>query len=300
MKIKKTKGEKIFDTINYILMALLGFCMLYPFWYVFVISLNDGQDSMRGGIYFWMREFTFDNYLLVLQEGSLLRAYAVTIFVTVCATMVSLLFCSLAAYAVSRKSLPFRRQIMFFIFFTNVFGGGLIPTYLLYRNIGLIDNILVYILPGAISFYNILLIKTYFSNNIPEALSEAASIDGAGESRIFFTIYMPLAKPILATITLFVAVGKWNDWFTGTYYIDNDNLITLGTLLRKMTVELNLENITEQQEAFNNATMSSASSVTSTSFKMATLMLTTLPILFAYPFLQKYFVKGVAVGSIKE
>ncbi len=298
MKIRKSVGEKIFDVFNYGVQGIVALMMFYPFWYAFILSFNDGHDAMRGGIYFLPREWTMDNYIRVIEDGALGTAYAVTVSVTVIATVIALLGCSLAAYALSRKTLPFRRSITFFMFITNIVSAGLIPTYLTFRQLGIINTYWVYILPGAISFYNILLIRSFFTNNVPDALNEAACIDGASEVRIFGQIYLPLSMPILATVALFVAVGKWNDWFTGMYYIKDESMIVLGTLLRKMTVELNVQSFNEQQEMMNIAVQQSA--VTAESFKMAVLMLTTLPILFIYPFLQKYFVKGVTVGSVKE
>ncbi|MGI5894716.1 MAG: carbohydrate ABC transporter permease [Candidatus Merdivicinus sp.] len=289
---------RIFDICNYVLMTLIGFIMLYPFWNAMVLSFNEGFDTLRGGVYFWPRVWSFESYEAVFEEGSIGGAYLVTIFVTVVGTLFTILGCGLAAYALSRKTLPFRRAIMFYIFFTNVFGGGLIPTYLLYRNIGILDTLWVYILPGVFSFYNILIMKSYFMTSIPESLGESATLDGASELRIFLSIYLPLSKPIIATVALFAAVGRWNDWFTGMYYIQNENLVVLGTLLKKLTSEISFTSTNPEQMTAEQQQM--VQRITPESFKMAVLMLTTLPILFVYPFIQKYFVKGVMIGSIKE
>lgn len=295
----RSRGEVIFDRCNAIGLGILTFLMTYPFWYALVLSFNDGTDSLKGGVYFWPREFTLANYAQAFADSQIISAFGVTIARTLLGTLISVLACGIAAYALSYKDLPFKRSIMFFIFFSSIFGGSLIPTYLIYQKMGLINTFWVYILPSIYSFYNILVMKSYFQSSIPDSLRESALIDGAGELTIFTRIYLPLAKPILATIGLFVAVGHWNDWFAGTYYVKNPSLVPLASLLQKYVMELSYSTLQPDKMSYEQMEMM-AQSITPEAFKMAVLIITTLPIVMVYPFLQKYFVKGVMIGSIKE
>lgn len=295
----KSQGEKAFDVFNIIILATLSFLMLYPFWYCFIVSINDGQDTLKGGLYFLPRVFTMDNYKQAFADNQIITAFGITVSRTIIGTFIALLGCSIAAFSLSYSDLPFKRPIMFFIFFSSIFGGGLIPTYILYRELHLINNFWVFIFPSIYSFYNILVIKSYFQSSIPASLRESALIDGASEFEIFYKIYLPLAKPILATIGLFVAVAHWNDWFAGMYYVKKESLIPLSSLLQKYVMEMNYTSL--KADNMSNEQLSlMAKAVTPESFKMAVLMITTLPIVAVYPFIQKYFVKGVMIGSIKE
>lgn len=295
----KSRGEKTFDIINIIGFAILTFVMLYPFWYCFILSINDGQDTLKGGIYFLPRMFTLDNYKQAFADSQIVSAFIVTVGRTVIGTAIAILACAIASYSLSYQDLPFKRPIMFYIFFSSIFGGGLIPTYILYRELGLIDNFWVFVFPSIYSFYNILVVKSYFQSSIPPSLRESALIDGATEFEIFYRIYLPLAKPILATIGLFVAVAHWNDWFAGMYYVKDPNLVPLSSLLQKYVMEMNYTSL-KGDNMSNEQLELMAKAVTPESFKMAVLMITTLPIVAVYPFIQKYFVKGVMIGSIKE
>ncbi len=294
-KIKVNRGYRVFTVFNYIFLFLLGLATFYPFWYVLVASLNTGRDFMRGGVWLFPREFTFENYALAFQDKQIFQSLQISVFTTVTCVVVGLFFTALVAYAMSVKTLPGRQFFNFFWYFTTIFGGGMIPYYMVLRSLGLTKSIWLYILPSIYSFYNFILLRTNFTG-IPYELRESAQIDGAGDMRIFLQIYLPIAKPILATIALFIGVGRWNDWFTGAYYQSRTQLFPAATLLQKILAEATAtQSIKEGQESARQ----SLNSYTSQSLQMAFVMILTMPIVVIYPFLQKYFVKGALVGSVK-
>lgn len=297
---KNSVGDRIFNFVNYTLLAIFGFSTLYPFVYALILSFNDGYDALKGGVYFWPRVFTLDNYNKAFQNPNILGAFKISIARTVLSVVFSVFLTALLAYAISKKGLPGRKYFIFFFYFTMLFGGGLIPKYILYRNLNLINNFWIYVLPGLYSFYNAIVIKTYF-DGIPDSLSEAAEIDGCNELQIFFKIMLPLSVPVLATIALFVGVGNWNDWFTGEYFVTKRELIPAATLLNKLLSEATFESSIGSEGFQNiNEAMVMHSNVTPESLRMTFLIIITVPILCVYPFLQKYFVKGIMIGSIKE
>ncbi|WP_138493446.1 carbohydrate ABC transporter permease [Paenibacillus pinistramenti] len=282
----------------YILMTLLAVIMLYPFWNSLVISFNQGSDTALGGVTLWPRVFTLENYYIVFQDNRLLNSFWITILRTISGTALSVFFTALLAYGMSKKTLLFRKYYMVFFMITMFFSGGLIPTYLLIRSLGMLDTFWVLIIPGIISVYNMIVIRTFFSN-LPDGLEESAKIDGCGNYGIFFKIVIPVSGPVLATIALFTAVGYWNDWFTGAIYITKDGLLPIQTLLRQI---MNSNIMTEigSSNAIALDHMNRNRTITTKSLTMATMMIATIPIILTYPFLQKYFVKGVLIGSLKE
>ena len=292
---KASVGSKIFDAINIVLLVLLCITMAYPMWYIIILSFNDGADALKGGIWLLPRQFTFDNYRQVFANPQLLTAFLVSILRTVIGTIISVFFIALMAFALARKDLPGRRFLNKFFFFTTIFSGGLIPMLCLLRELDLLDNPLVYILPAVYSFYNMLLIRTSFEA-IPSGLREAAEMEGVSEFKIFWKIYLPNCKPVLATVALFTAVFHWNDWFAGSYYVSSDWLKPAATILQEMLQEAlgNLSN-----NAANSGTGGNVN-VTAETLQMAFVVVITFPIMVVYPFLQKYFTKGALVGSIKE
>lgn len=292
-------GDKLFDWFNYTFLILFGASTLYLFYYIFVLSLNDGLDAIRGGIYLWPREFTLENYRTALSNPNIANSFRISGIRTAVGTLLSVLLTCMAAYALLRKDLPGRKAIIFYCFFTTLFTGGLIPIYMLYKQLGLLNSIWIYILPGMYSFFNLLVVRTYFEN-LPPSLSESAKIDGAGELRIFMQIYMPLSLPVVATIALFVAVAHWNDWVTGAFFVNDPKLIPAATLLQKIMAETAFEANSMQQNMNTSLTAGSAANTTPESLRMAFVIIVTLPVVCVYPFLQKYFVKGVMLGSIKE
>ncbi len=298
--MRKTLGENVFDVVNVLIFTFLTILFVYPFINVLVVSLNDPYDAMRGGIYFWPREFSFDNYKKVLSDSKIYRAYGVTIARTVIGT-VSHLFCTgIFAYGMSKKNLVGRKWYTIFCTIPMFFGGGLIPTFLLYRTLHLTNSFWVYIIPGLISVWDMLIMKSFY-NGIPDSLEEAAKIDGCSDYGIFFRIIMPLSLSCFAAIALFTGVGHWNSWFDAYIYMNDDKYIPLQTVLMRIINQSQANQMTQaggiaadlSSEAKNNE-------VTPESIRYATMIVSIGPIILIYPFLQKYFIKGVLIGSVKE
>ena len=295
MKIKQSRGYRVFTVCNYIVLGLLGLATFYPFWYVLIASFNTGRDFMRGGVWLFPREFTLENYSLAFQDKNIFNSLKNSVIITAANLASGLFFTSLVAYAMSVKTLPGRTFFNFFWYFTTIFGGGLIPYYLTLRNLHLNTSLWLYIVPTVYSFYNFILLRTNFAA-VPYELRESAQLDGAGDFRIYWQIYLPLCKPILATIALFIGVGRWNDWFMGAYYTQKTSLYPAATMLQKILSEAtSTQTIKEGQESASQG----VTSYTSQSLQMAFVMILTMPIVVVYPFCQKYFVKGAMVGSVK-
>lgn len=302
--IKRSLAYNIGQSINYTLLVLLGIITLYPFWYCLILSFNSGIDALKGGIYFLPRTLTLVNYAKAFQNPLIFSSFMISVSRTVLSIILSCFFTALMAYALTKKNLPGRSLIIFYFFFTTLFSGGIIPTYIMYRQVGLLNNFWVYVIPGIYSFFNAIILRTFFYT-IPESLQESARIDGCTELGIFFRIMLPLSLPVMATIALFVGVGNWNDWFTGAYFVPRRrDLYPAATLLNDLLSQAVFENSmssTGQRSQINEQLMSSVTrSTTPESLKMAFLIILTTPIICVYPFLQKYFVKGVMIGSIKE
>ncbi|WP_419874212.1 carbohydrate ABC transporter permease [Candidatus Pristimantibacillus sp. PTI5] len=296
---KRSTGEILSQSIIVILMLLLCLSVLYPFAYMLSISLNEGTDAAKGGVYLWPRAFTLINYEIVLGNEVIQHAYLITIARTVLGTIAGLLVTLMVAFGLSYQRIPFRKSILSYILITMLFSGGLVPLYIQLYNLGLINNFMVYIIPGLFSAWN-MFVMLKFIQGIPEALIESAELDGAGPFRILIQIIVPLSKPMLAAIGLFTAVGHWNDWFAGAFYVTEQNLIPVQTFLQQLLSAQDMSAIlgsNSNQEAL--ARGSQMQNVTLMSIKMATVMVSAIPILCVYPFLQKYFVKGVLIGSVK-
>ncbi|CAM3486437.1 MULTISPECIES: carbohydrate ABC transporter permease [Paenibacillus] len=289
---RKTKGEAIFDMFNNFGMLIVCFLTIYPIWYVLVNAFNDGQDAMRGGIYWWPREFSLQNFEAVFQSSGIMTAMGITVAKTVIGVFVHVLFTAMVAYAFSRKGLIGGKLYIFLGTVTMFFGGGLIPTYLLIKDLNMLDSFLVYIIPAMFSFFDLIIFMTFF-REIPDGLEEAAKIDGANDWSIFLRVVLPVSMPVIATIALFHGVYQWNDYFTGVIYINNTDLQPIQTYLYKVIAQSSSNQMMAQVPGGISKT------VTSQSIKMATMVVTTLPIVFVYPFLQRYFVKGMMIGSIK-
>jgi putative aldouronate transport system permease protein len=291
---KTSMGEKVFVFLNGLFMILFVIITLYPVWNTLVISLNNGTDSLRGGLYLWPRMWTLKNFNTVLHKKNLLVGAYVTVARTVIGTLTALGANAILAYIVSRKRFLFKKQLSLFWVITMYVNGGLIPTFLLYKGLGLTNNFLVYIIPGMISAFYMLVIRT-FMVGIPDSFEESAQLDGAGDVIIFTKIISPLCKPVYATVALFCAVGHWNSWFDAMLYNRmNSNLTTLQYELMKL-----LSSVTNQStsvESMKNA----VGTVTPTSVRAAATILTMLPIVCLYPFLQRYFVTGLTIGGVKE
>jgi putative aldouronate transport system permease protein len=281
------------DVFLVALMLLICFITLYPVWYTVVLSFNESSDTMLGGIYWWPRKFSLESYKAVFMDHSILQAFNVTIWKTLIGTLTNVLFTAMVAYAFSKKFLMGRKVYLMLGTITMFFGGGLIPYFILIKNIGLYDKFLVYIIPAMFNFYNLLIFMSFF-RELPAALEESARIDGANDFRIFVQIIIPLSMPVLATIALFTGVGQWNDYFTGVMFINNPDLQPIQTFLYRI-----IASASASKSVVSMPVGISGGQVNSQSVKLATMVVTTAPIICVYPFLQKYFVKGVMVGSVK-
>ncbi|MCL6457293.1 MAG: carbohydrate ABC transporter permease [Gorillibacterium sp.] len=293
------KQISLFSILNYTLLAIVGFSMIYPFIYILAYSLNDGKDSMQGALYFLPRKFTLHNYAEVFQNQRIWQAYKITLARTILGTFLHVTLCTLMAYALSKKTLPGRTFFTFYIFLPTIFNAGFIPYFITLQKLHLINSFWVYIIPLLFNFMHIVIIRT-FLQGIPEELEESARIDGYGDFQIFLRIILPLSGPVLATIALFIGVAHWNDWFSGAYYVSNKDIIPVQTLLQQMLTEAEALSSSMQRAAQQGGqTVSNSAGATPESLRMALLVITVFPILCIYPFLQKYFVKGVMIGSVK-
>ena len=294
---KKSKGDIIFEAFLIIFMILFVIVTLYPILNTLAISFNDGIDAVRGGVYLWPRMFTLKNYQTVLSNPNLKQAAFISVSRTVIGTVTHVFLTAMLAYILSRKEFVFKKQLSFIYVLTMYVSGGMIPGYLLIKNLGLLNNFLVYIIPGLVSAFNMIVIRTYI-NGLPDSLVESAKIDGAGEFRIFMQIILPLCKPVLATVALFVAVGQWNSWFDAMLYASaNPKLTTLQYELMKLLSSTTMQGGgTGTLEMLKNG----GGMVTPASIRAAITIVTALPIVCLYPFLQKYFVSGLTIGGVKE
>lgn len=300
----RSREDKIFDCFNTILLLIIALLCLYPFIYMLALSFNSGKDTLRGGITIYPRDFTLANYASILRDKLVLSAYKVTILRTVSGTISNVFITALVAYGLSEQRLPGRKYIMIYMIIPMFFGGGLIPYYLVLKEYHLLNTFWIYIIPGLFSIWNCIVMKTSFQE-IPQSLKESMRMDGANELQIFYKIIVPLSLPMFAAISLFVAVGHWNDWFTGAYFVQKTELIPVQTYLqmimtRDMRAFLEMDLATKMAQELTGKDLTDYSKVTSFSLRIAAVLVGTLPILFVYPFLQKYFVKGVLIGSIKE
>ncbi|MBP3951008.1 carbohydrate ABC transporter permease [Bacillus suaedae] len=297
--IRRTREDVVFDTLNTIFMIFLCIVMLYPFINTLAISLNDASDSIKGGIFLWPREFTLKSYEHVFSQSTIFQATWISILRTVIGTGISLICTAMVAYAISRREFVFRKSVTVIFVLTMYFNGGLIPTFLLMRDLQLIGSFWVYILPGIIGVFNLIVIRS-FIEGLPESLFESARIDGAGDFTTFFKIVLPLSLPVLATVSLFVAVFQWNQWFDVFLYNSSDQtLSTLQYELMKILQNSTAIGGGSQTDAFVNSG-SQAERVTPVSIRATMTIVASVPIIMVYPFLQKYFVKGLTLGGVKE
>jgi putative aldouronate transport system permease protein len=289
------KGSRTFNIINITLMTLIVIVTLYPFWYIFAVSFNEGKAAARGGIYFFPRVFTTDNYRAVFRNKDLTTAFAISGLRTIIGTFLHVFFTGMVAFAMSKSNLIGRKFYMLIGTITLFFSGGLIPYYLLIRDLGMRNNFMVYIIPAMFNFWDMVIMMTFF-RELPGELSESANIDGAGDLRVFLSIILPLSKPILATMALFCGVYYWNDFFTAVLFVDKRELLPIQTVLFKIIAEADAKRMLSQ---VNLPDVIAKRTLTSEAIKLATMVVTTVPVICVYPFLQKYFVKGMLIGSVK-
>jgi len=297
---KSSAGEKVIKIVIYVSIIVLCLSIILPFLNILALSFNSGKDAERGGIYFWPREWSLENYKEVFSSSNIVSAFGISLFRTIVGTVASVFLTAMAAYALKSKTMPGVRMFTMLIFFTMLFSGGIIPYYLLLKDLHLTNTIWVYIVPGLYSAWNIIIMRTFFQQ-ISGSLEESARIDGYNDFSIFMRIIMPLSKPVVAVIGLFNAVGHWNDWFTGAFYVRDSKLRPLSTLLQEMLTRADaLRKTLEQAAGTKQYDMLDKIQVTGNSLKMATIVIVVAPIILVYPFIQKYFAKGVMIGSIKE
>jgi putative aldouronate transport system permease protein len=302
----KSPGERIFYITNVAFMLILMFATIYPFWFAVASSLNGGMDLQRGPVFLWPREFTWASWRTVLSDPSLIHATWITVSRTVIVTVVSILYTAMFAYAFSRPYLRGRKWVAAVGFASMYFSGGLIPSFMLINWLGLYDNYWVYIIPSLFGgFWNVIVMNANYKA-IPDSLFESAKMDGASEFILFFRIVLPLSKPVLAALSVFAAVGIWNDYGTTLYFTHSDRLQTLQYLILKL-----LQTSTAAEQLASTAQLSNAAVfellskvqgkglVTSQTLQLASMVIASIPMIVMYPFAQRFFIKGVLLGSVK-
>ena len=291
--MKASTGEKLFNVFNITVLALIGLTCLYPFLYVLSISLSTATEASREGFHLYPREVSLTSYRMVLSNPAIIAGFTNTLLRTVLGTILTLFATCVAAYPLARKEMPHRSMFTFIILFTMLFSGGMVPNYLLIKKLGLINSVWSLVLPSLVTAFNVIIVKNFFQS-LPESLAESAKIDGAGEFTILTRIYIPLSKPVLATVALWTAVMHWNSWFDALLYITDEKRQVLQVMLQRIVIESS----TQLMEM--GITDTSVVQFTAETIKSATIIVTILPIICVYPFLQKYFVKGVLLGGVKE
>lgn len=290
--------SKSFNRMSTVILTLLVILAMLPIILIVIASFSGEDALIRDGYTYFPAEWSLDSYYYMVKQGvMILRAYGVSFFVTFFGTALSVLLTTMLAYPMARKSFRGRNVLAFFVFFTMLFNGGIVPSYIMWTQIfGIKDTIWALIIPNyLVTAFNVILVKNYYQNSVPDSLIEAAQLDGASELKIFFRVMLPLSKPTVATIGLFTGITYWNDWTNGLYYINNEKLYSIQQLLMKI-----MDNI---QALRSNSTASllgtGAVDLPGTSIRMAMAVIGILPILFIYPFVQKYLIKGVVVGAVK-
>lgn len=289
-------GDRIFDICNYTFLILLMLVTLYPFLNTFAVSINRAMDSIKGGIYLWPRDLTLENYKFVFKDTTIFHATMISVLRMLIGTVTTVFCSAMVAYTISRQDFVLRKFITVAFVLTMYINAGLIPNFLLIRDLGLINTFMVYIWPGLIGVFNLIIIRS-FIEGLPESILESAKIDGAGDFKTFYSIVLPLCLPVLATVALFTAVYQWNSWLD--VYLYNSSNIDLSTLQYELQKILQNSNASSSPEsAFSNPD-SAANMVTPLSIRATMTIVASVPMIVIYPFLQKYFVKGMTVGGVK-
>ena len=292
--MKKMLQERILDIIFHSIAVIMILAIIYPLWFIIIASFSNPADVATGQVWLWPKKWILDGYRELFKQSSLWRSYGNTIFYTIAGTLFALVINITAGYAMSRKDLVGRKWINLYYIIPMFISGGLIPIYLVVKDFNLIDSIWVMIVPFSVSSYNIIVARTFFRSNLPESLWESAQIDGCGTIRYFITFALPLSKAVIAVIGLWTAVGIWNSWFNALIYLQDETLQPLQLLLRRILIS--------NQSLLGAATGEMASELRRLSdmMKYASIVVSTIPIMCLYPFLQKYFNQGVMIGAIKE
>ena len=293
-KITRTPGEWVLDIVKVVFLAFVVVVTVYPFWNIFIISINDATDAIRGGLYFLPRKLSLSSYAEILGRSTFLASIKVSVARTLIGTPIAVLVTAMLAYPLSRKDLVGRKFWNLLFVFTMYFGGGLVPYYMVLKGIHMLNTFWVFIFPMMMSVYNMILIRSYIES-MPDSLFEAAKIDGANDLVVFVKMVIPLSKPILMTVALFVAINQWNSWFDAYLYTSDQALKPMQSILVEILNQYQTGASTSQ--AMSNA--KAGDTVTPDSIRMAATMVATLPIIMVYPFVQKYFVKGIMLGAVK-
>ncbi|MCL6459192.1 MAG: carbohydrate ABC transporter permease [Gorillibacterium sp.] len=293
----KSKNDFIFMSGVYLIIILVFIVTFYPFWNIFIISLNSAEDTLRGNLYLWPRDFSLASYKQILSDSEIWAAIKVTVLRTAIGTPLAVIMICMLSYSLSKRELVGRRMWTLYFIFTMYFGGGLIPYYMVLKSLHLIDNFMVFILPSMMNVFYMIIVRT-FMEQLPQELDESAKIDGANYLQIFFKIILPLTTPVLATIGLFTAIMHWNSWFDSYVFTYSADLKTLQAVLVKILNQYQTGSMVgaAQQEADSAKRLA----VSPDTIRMAATMVATLPIIMVYPFLQKYFVKGMTLGAVKS
>ncbi|MBP3961722.1 MULTISPECIES: carbohydrate ABC transporter permease [Paenibacillus] len=302
-RIKRTTGERTFDVFNILLMLIWAITAIYPFWYILVMSFNTGADAAAGPIWFFPRVFTLENYAFVFQYDRLHSAFIVTTLRCIIGPVLSVVVTMLAAFALSKRFLPGRKSILFFFMIPMFIGGTIISNYVVISKLDLVNNFLVYVLPGAFGFFSMIIMRTHIED-LPAELQESAFIDGAGYVRIFVQIIFPLCMPVIAAFAFFAVVGNWLDYYTNLIYVTDRSLSTLQFVLYEIInrAEANtMIDFTKTSGAAARRLLAQKNNTVPTPevIKMTVMVVVTFPLLFVYPFFQKYFVKGMLTGAVK-
>ncbi|QGQ94455.1 carbohydrate ABC transporter permease [Paenibacillus psychroresistens] len=293
---KHSKGDRLFDILNISLLMIVSILCFYPFYYIFIYSISSPNEVVRGGLYLWPIKPTWINYEQLIHKKEIYNSFFVSVGRTVVGTILTVICCSLFGYILTKDKLKFRVIIYRYVVITLYIQAGLIPLYMVYKNLHLINNFMVYVLPGAIAAFYIILAKTYIEQ-IPAAIEESAMIDGAHYWTIFIKIIFPLSMPIIATIAIFTATSQWNAWQDNFFFISNSKLRVLQLVLYDYLN--NSQQMVNDSASILNSAKTNQLQVTPMSIRMTITMITTLPIILVYPLMQKYFVKGIMIGAVK-
>lgn len=297
-KMKMSGSDRVFVALNYFLLAVILLVCLYPLWFVIIASISNPDLINSGQVWLWPKDVSLTGYKNLFNDKSILRGYANTLMYTVGGTLLNLLVTLPAAYALSRRDFVGRKFFTVMFLITMFFSGGLIPTFMTVKNLGLYNNPLVMIVLGATSMTNIIISRTFFMTNVPTELQEAAQIDGCGNFRLFVKIVLPISTAIIAVMALFFAVGHWNGYFTALIYIRNDDLKPLQIVMREVLMQSQF-NADMLQQGGDTAGLLQEELKAAEQIKYALIVVASLPVMAIYPFIQKYFVKGVTVGAVK-
>jgi len=290
---RQTRGDRVFEWMNYALLTIILLLILYPLLFVVSASISDPQAVNSGNMWLWPKDITFLGYEKIFQNKEILYGYLNTIMYTVLGTAINLVMTILAAFPLSRRDLVGKNAIMAMFVFTMFFSGGLIPSYMLVKNLGMLNTVWALVIPSAVSVWNIIIMRTFFQQSIPNEIHEAAAIDGSSDFHLLLKVILPLSMPILAVMTLFYSVGHWNSFFNALIYLTDRDRFPLQLILREILIQNQMEQMSGSADALTDQILYAQT------IKYAVIIVANLPVLMLYPFLQKYFTKGIMIGAIK-